>query len=84
MLGFSGRLQEGEAAEQPQEAGVHSLALLPTAASAAGRCMAATGVVHAFALTAGYVAVRMDRVMTSCRLLLLTLFNEYHTWADQR
>lgn len=83
MLGFSGRLQEGEAAE-PQEAGVHSLALLPTTASAAGHCMAVTGVVHAFAPTAGYVSARTDRAMTSCRLLLLTLSHEYHTWADQR
>jgi hypothetical protein len=54
LLAFSARLQEDAAAE-PQEAGEHSLALLPAAASAAGRCMAATGVVHAFAPTAGCV-----------------------------
>jgi hypothetical protein len=69
LLGFSGRLQEGAAAE-PQEAGEHSLALLPAAASAAGRCMAATGVVHAFAPTAGYA----DGVLTQRT-------NLTHAWA---
>ena len=53
LLGFSGGLQGAVAAAEPREAGGHGLALTPAAASAAGRCMAATGVVHAFAPTAG-------------------------------